>query len=319
MNKLPKIFAGLLSVAVLALSSCSRDEDTGAMTCTGRLYGLSVGASYTDAIDSRPRPVALISQTDGSISSVASVRNGSHSMKGAYNTGDDCYYVFQSAYYNTRLDTLYKVAMSGVTTSYSLATSDSVSSGSLVYSRVANKLYCIQQTTTAHKISEVVMSGSTFSLIPLANTLHPFDGFNVTVDNGTGDLYYQTYTGAEFVIEKYRPGGAGPAVVCSLGIERVWGLSFNMNDNKLYSIKGSNASDFVSITTTGTITTVSRPGFPIDAKFYSACINPCNNRFIISNIDFTTNICHLYQLNMSGAMVSHITSGSGWQGLDVKY
>jgi hypothetical protein len=73
---------------------------------------------------------------------------------------------------------------------------------------------------------------------------------------------------------------------------------------------------------TGVITTLATAPLYINREFYSACIDPCNNKYFLSSLargatGWDTAV--LYQFNMSGAVLQHDYTPYFYQGMDVKY
>jgi hypothetical protein len=259
-----------------------------------------------------------INTTTGASTSITSFVGNVQFNQGAYNTTDNNYYAFNRL---ATSDTLYKIGLSGT-----VSILDNTSTGNrydgLVYNRVTNKLYCFRNSGGVSHIAQITVSGSTYTTTDLATTILPAMHDNATVNQASGDIYYQsfdigTYT---FSIEKYVPGATTSVTICSGMPIDLWGLRYNTVDNMLYAIRpGAVNFELLKITPSGTISTVADLGFPVNAKFHSACIDPCSNHYILSRKDINTSQGHLYQISMTGTILQHDITTEMYQGMDVKY
>ena len=314
MNNLSRI--AIMSCAAFVLfASCKKTNKT--TSCSSTLHGYTApvdtmysGASYTCNH-------GIINTTTGGMATFGSFTGSLiFTNQAAFNTSDNCYYVFGTS-------NLYKIDASGTTTAF--APADTSSYSSITYNSSTNKLYCIK----TGRLAELTTTSTTFSATSLVMPAHPFDrelfsAPNIAVDNTSGDMYFVTGIYPSFYVEKYHPGASSSTVVASgTGGINLLELRFNKNDNMLYGLQ-LNADtvtySFIKVNpAAGTISTVVNLGAIVNADVYSATLDPCANRYIIST---TTNNIHsfiLYQVDMSGAIVQHDTTTTFYQGLDVVY
>ena len=161
--------------------------------------------------------------------------------QGAYNTGDNCYYIFK-----TNTDTLYKIDRSGTVTALSGPLGATYSS--LVYNKGTHLLYCFQHTATSIMLVSLSTSGTTFAVTALVAPVHPIAG-DATVDSVTSSVFYTTHdTGSiapsHYFVEKYQPGATASEVITFSSVAQdfsLYGLCFNTNDHMLYAIGTSGA------------------------------------------------------------------------------
>jgi hypothetical protein len=139
-------------------------------------------------------------------------------------------------------------------------------------------------------------------------------------------MYFVTGDTTRFYIEKYQPGTTASVVVASgTGAWNILGLRFNKNDNMLYAIRVNHPAtgfDFIKINPSGgPIATVAGLSFDVNPDFYSATIDPCSNRYILSSMKIVGGLPsnHLYQLSMTGTILQDDVTPTFYQGLDVSY
>ena len=185
----------------------------------------------------------------------------------------------------------------------------------LVFNR--NKLYCFN----GNKICEIIVSGNSYTTNDVATTINPEWNDNSTTDVNTGDIYYQTSApgSATYNIEKWRPGGS-PSTICSGMPVELLGMRHNPNDNMLYAIRPASPGhcEFVRIESTGAITMLSSLPL-IDQDFYSACLDPCSRRYLLSYKSISSSTGHLLQIDMSGKITQHDSAATMYQGMVVRY
>ncbi len=302
------------------LNSCKKTPAK-KTTCSSTLHGYtaSLSAMYT-ASPSIPCNPGVINTSTAAIATVGTFPGQIlFTAQMAYNTSDNCSYIFGNS------DSLYKISSGGALTGF--APADTFNS-SIAYSSVTNMLYCIRSGALA----QITVASSTYSSSVVATPVHPFalgSSTNLTIDNGTGDIYYLTKNGATYYVEKYHPGSPSPTVVASGGggLEMME-LRFNSSDGKLYGLQlNSDTSTFSFIKAdpaAGTITSVASIGTIVDIDMYSATLDPCSNHYIISSRSYTTSTgtpyinFALYQLNMTGAIVQEDTTTTLYQGLNMQ-
>jgi hypothetical protein len=260
---------------------------------------------------------ATITATDTFASSV-------YANQGAYNAADNCYYVFKTYMGGPEsASILYKIDAAGAVTAFSGPSGASYSG--LAYNRVSAQLCCY---TNGH-IATVTTSGSSFAVSNIATPLHPYfisvSSLSLTVDNATGDIYYVTGDTAQYYVEKYHAGASAPVVAASgTGAWAILGLRYNTNDNMLYGIRQNTMGytfDFIKVSpASGTVSTIAPMPVSVNPEFYSACIDPCANHYIISTpLNLGTAPFVLQQLSMSGAVLQSDSTGALFQGLDVNF
>lgn len=323
------IFCALL----IALAACTKDKnkDQNKTTCFATVYGYNTTDSpvYAPSLTAAFGTVDLATAT---ATSTGTITTSAYSNQGAFNTSDNCYYVFRYKNY-TNTDTLYKITSSGAVT-ICTATSLAYREG-LIYNEFTHKLYCLERHSTGPAdIVEVTTSGSSFTTTIVGATTNIAacsSPTSATVDNATGKMYFAlTKTNPEvYNVETYTPGSTTTTVLASGTDKLFMGLRFNKNDNMLYAIRENYPSsssapityDFVKIApSSGSVSTIAALPFEVNNEFYSAAINSCSDRYILSTL---TGGAWLYkvvrQLNMSGVEIQTDSVAGFLQGLDVKY
>jgi hypothetical protein len=320
------MFLTLCCASVAGFTACKK-EAAHKTTCTSTVH------AYT-------APVSLIYGASGSLyacnhgivntstAGIATTGSFTNSVmlnnKATYSVADNSYYCFSSSYISgVTSTTLHRIDASGIETTY--ASADTFNYSMLVYNPFNSKLYCFNNYG---KIVSLTLGTTTFSATVCATPLHSISQFNYgdfTVDHATGAMYYVSGN-TPYYIEKFQPGSSSTTVVASgAGALSVLGLAFNKNNNKLYAMKmDTDYSTFEFITvdpSAGTIT--SAPGFGLrpNVDLYSATIDPCSNRYLLSTTDTAASISvfKLYQVDMTGALVQQNTIPTPYQGLDVVY
>lgn len=327
-----KISARLITgicLAVAALSSCRRDPvEQEQLLCPSSpiLYGYK-GPRADTSNEHMPCSAGNISLTTGAFTTAAGINNRTYFNQGAYHMSENAYYTFKLG---DTADTLYRVAGGSVTKLSHAPEGEDYIDG-IVYDRFHNKLFCFVTTGTTSRISEIIVSGSSYITNPVSYTTEAMVYDNATVDPATGDIYFQTHnpTTNLYSIRKYESGSSStPAVIYSNPVSiAMWGLRYNRIDNMLYALRPSisvaNTFDFVRLNpSTGIMTVMANLGFNINTKYLSAAINPCDNRYIFATQVVTSPepiAFKLYQLSMTGAVVTSTAIPQMYQGLDMWY
>jgi hypothetical protein len=316
-----------------AQTACKKTKEK-KTSCAGTLYGYKAhtapygSGSYFDT----SATATVINPTTLAGPSFGTFFTSSYEKQAAFNASDNCYYTLRTAYgWGTGMGTMYKTSISGTVTTLS---GPATPIWAITYNKVNNKLYCIAGT----QLAEIIVSGLTYSLSPVVTPTHPFfqayAGDNTTVDDNTGALYFTTGDTTSVYIEKFVPGSSATTVVAHItGCWVVLGVRHNSSDNMLYAMKEIYPTtgpgfpiDFIKIDpATGTETMVSHLGFDVNHEFYSACIDPCSNRYLVSTmlLPYTTTAAAdtflFNQLDMSGTVVQHNITTGYYQGLYVNY
>ncbi len=325
--------ATALSVAIITLfAACKKEPTASKTTCVATLYGYN----YLDTPFVPTTSVVgwgNINETTLATTSVATLPVTAYSNQGVYNTSDNCYYVFR---YGTSgmTNTLLKVAPGGAVSTYAGPGAQNLEG--LVHNRVTNKMYCLRYATgslaaTTADVVEIATSGTSFTVTPVATTINNIRWVSPatsTVNNMSGEMYFtlvDAQTGA-FSIEKYMPVASTTSVIASGAGKVIMGLRFNSNDNMLYAVTdeyssgGPSLYKFVRIDPlTGTFTTLATLSFQVNNELYSAALDPCSNRYLLSTATgagWTTKTVR--QFNMSGAIVQSDVTAGLFQGLAVK-
>jgi len=315
MNRMTQNFLVVCLFALCIASSCKKTTGS-KTTCTSTLYGYTVSMSAMyDTISTCS--FGSINPASGLLSAIGSFASSVYTNQGAYNTSDNCYYVFKTYMgYSDSPSPLYKISSSGSITA--ITTTGTSVFTSPVFNRVTNKLYCI----TGGKLAQITISGSTFTTSVLATPVHHFMG-SLTVDNNTGDMYISSGDTVTYYIEKYTSGSSSTSVVATgTGAWDILGLRYNKNDNMLYAIRENypaSGDDFIKIDpATGTVTVLTSLSLPsgIDREFYSTCIDPCTNHYYISSV---ANMSHgiLKELSMTGTVLATDSTATFIQSLDI--
>lgn len=324
-----RLIAGIC-LTVSALTSCRREPQVQpeALLCPSSpiLYGYKGPRADTTG-EYVNCSAGNIDMATGLFTSAAGIKNRTYYNQGAYHMSENAYYTFKLG---DTADTLYRVAGGSVTMLSHTSEGEDYIDG-IVYDRFHNKLFCFVTTGSTSRISEVVISGSSYITNPVSYTTEAMAYDNATVDPATGDMYFQTHnpTTNMYSIRKYESGSSStPAIIYSNPVAiAMWGLRYNRIDNMLYALRPSisvaNTFDFVRLNpSTGIMTVIANLGFNINTKYLSAAINPCDNRYIFATQVVTTPdpiAFKLYQLNMTGAVVTSSAIPQMYQGLDMWY
>jgi hypothetical protein len=317
--------ATVICFLLLLAASCKKTSKTTA-SCTSTIHAFtapSLGCFL-------PAPYAcshgIINPSTGTIATAGTFPQAlPFTTQATFNTSDNCYYLFQMAYggYN-----LFKIDAAGVQTT--LTPTDAFHYSAIAYNHVTNKLYSRRNGF----LVQITAGTSTYSTTALVAPAHPFADTlasgAITVDNTTGDMYFLTGVYPNYYVEKYHPGASATTIVTTVPTGfPILDLNFNKADNMLYAMRIKNDSfnsEFIKINpAAGTYTFLADLGPTINTDIYSAALDPCSNRYIISK--FGPGIagpsagpsCVLLQLNMSGAIVQHDSTATFYQGLDVAY
>ena len=303
----------MVLIAALALVSCKKSTDKA--TCSAAIYGYTVPAA-TMFGGLSTCSFGILNDTTAAFSLLGIFSGNVFTNQGTYNTVDESYYMF-------RFDSsITKINVSGGADVLSGPSSFYFSC--LQYNSFTGKLYCLSRD--GH-LMQVTTTATSYDTIRVATTAHSYpSGYYygyIAVDNTTGDMYYTTGDTTGYFIEKYQPGSPSATTVATVtGPWNVYGLCFNSADNMLYAISEDHtgtAFQFIKINpATGTVTNLAALGAQLNADYYSAAIDPCRNRYILSTLiapPAATSV--IQQLSMSGAVLQTDTTATFYQGLTV--
>jgi hypothetical protein len=310
---------------VILAASCKKSAKT-TSSCTSTLHAFTAPTSSISLPWHIPYACmhGIINPTTASIVTSGTVLEDIlFTTHASFNSSNNCYYLFQQSYvgYN-----LYKVDAAGTVTT--MTPTDTYKYNAVAYNHVTNKLYSKRNGF----LVTITEGTSTYSTTNVASPVHPFAdslqteySCGITVDNTIGDMYFLTGLSSSYYVEKYHPGSSTTSIVATLPVGFApFELSFNKADNMLYSIRRNSTTgddEFIKINpATGTVTSLANLGPLVNVDIYSATLDPCSNRYIISTLTPGTPAqAMLYQINMSGAIVQHDSTATFYQGLDVTY
>jgi hypothetical protein len=334
MKIIPKLSSAVIGCLLLtSIYSCKPVKKT--TSCSSTLYGFkSHSVPYGSSVyyfDSNVTG-SIINPTTAAGTGIGTFTTHPYAAQGTFNGSDNCYYALKTnGGKGAGSGTLYRTGLTGATVAL---TGPSTSIWAITYNKIDHKLYCIAGT----QLAEIVVSGTSYTLSPLVTPLHPFfssfGGDNTTVDDNTGAVYFTSGDTTSIYIEKYIPGASSTTVVAHVtGAWDLLGVRFNSSDNMLYGIKeiypysgSSHPHDFIKIEpVTGTETMIAHLGFDVNPEIYSAAIDPCSNRYLISTVQtpyaatIASNTFTLDQLDMSGTVVQHDMVSGMYFGLAINY
>jgi len=342
----PKNKLALIStLALLQLStSCKKGTNTGTAIrnqpvtttttvptsppCKTTLYGYTTTANSTyDSISNCK--FGIVNSAKATISELGKFTSSLILNNAAFNSQDNCYYTFTTSANWAGSDRsaapLYRIATNGSVTALENSDSKSRYTG-ITYNRITRKLYCMKKDS----IVEITVLGNVFYTTNLVKTSYPF-ARSFTTDVSTGDIYYVTIDtpASIFHIERYRPGTNAPVSIAT-GSGSTFNvnpsnLCYNENDHLLYGTSATIPKGFYFLKidpNTGTIERIGYHNFYLNPFFTSACIDPCNNRYVLSTILDHWGVkplsCILLQLSMTGEAIQTDTTTTFFTGLTVK-
>lgn len=322
--------AAAICIFLTLAPSCKKDKGEEKTTCSSTVYGYNTTGTIASTLS--PTATATFGSIDlTSVSGPATgtLSNSVYSNQGAFNTDDNCYYVFK--YYNSGFtSTLIKISTSGAATIYT--STDTLRREGLVYNQITNKLYCLLGNDGGPaNIAEVTISGSAFTTTAVGTTAGiaaSASPASSTVDNSTGKMYFALMKHApeQYSVESYVPGSGSTTVLTTGADMRIMGLRFNKNDNMLYAISedyssGTATDNFVKIApSSGSMSTLSTLSFEINNELYTAAFDACSNRYVfytLSGAGWSTRV--VKQINTSGTVVQSDIVPCMYQGFDVAY
>lgn len=303
----------LWCIIALLFTSCKKTKNVSTQ-CSIYAYGLPKSSSGGFL----PCSIGTINTSTATLTQFATLP-GYLEKRCAFNSDDNCYYMYQ--------DALYKIGQDGKT--IALQTTDSIPFETMVYNSHNNKFYAIGLS-----LIELEVNGNKYTEKIVANFVHKYYyNTSLTVDNN-GDIYCITRDKDSIThpyrtcyIEKYHPGSSTSTVVASdtssARIFSIFGLAFNKNDNMLYAIRQTInpvATDFIRIDpSNGVITRLSGNflNYFVDEYRYSVCIDLCTNHYILAQSQ-VGNTPTLDQIDMNGIVIQHNETDLIFMGLSVK-
>ncbi len=318
-------FLAIVLLLLALQSACKKKPSIAASTCKTQLHG------YTVSFDSLYSGGPL----RGCSHIVINTTNGRAGIKGAFNgymtifspsafnPSDNCYYVFGRVDNSGPL-CLYKINEDGTTTVLQMPPVNSCS-GSLVYNGATKALYTIINGSIA-KITPGTSSVSVQSVAKATHLSSISGESGITADSTTGNMYYLTYDetpGFPYTtyIERCRPGDTVTSVIgsySSMDHNPIQQLHFNTNDKMMYGLEDDFGSgyNFLKIDpSSGAISTIVNMHI-IYPNWYSATIDQCANRYIISTVSSVNSYAGiLYQLSMEGKPLQIDTTATFYTGL----
>jgi hypothetical protein len=314
-------------IFVLSVAACKKENST-PVTCKTPLF------AYSGTIDRsngnfRLSSFGIINRLTATDSRITTLSNTVYANQGAYNSTDHCFYLFNYDNGTGSYTTLTKIDLEGTVTTLKPAGLLDNTEG-LFYNRFSGKLCCILAkwnggSSFSGSIAEVQITGSIFITAKIANMVNvPLSTIPVSpsVDNETGDIYYLTHKVKKaYSIEKFHPGDSIPTVVMTGNNDTLLGLRFNPADKMLYALRrpvdtSVKNYEFIRITAAGAVTTLNKINTPVSRKYFSACIDPCNNRYIFSVTNDSTKGT-ISQLGMDGTVLQHDTTTNIFLGLEM--
>ncbi len=319
----------LIALSLLLAVSC-RKKSKPAANCTTRLYAYTM--PYGKMRDTVGNCAFGVINTSSAILAQSASFTGSvyGQGSGAFNYGDTSYYVFEMKHGVHSTPVLYKINEAGAVSSFTYSGGDSVNFYSLVYNRSTGRLYAIKRDAQGMYLARITFSTDSFVAVNLDSHIVPPTGYifkdpEIAVDNATGDMYYIPFDASASYIEKYK---AASSSISNIAVNtngcRIVGLCFNRNDQMLYGLLANchpGVNNFIKISpASGAITSLSALYVPVDFSFYSACIHPCLNRYIIStaNSSVLPDVFFLYQIDMAGKLAENNTVPTYYAGLSVR-
>ncbi len=330
MKKYTTFFCAVALILSTAITSCTKKSEKitsgDPAPCSAILYGYAI--SSTPVFPDSTAAFGTINPSSATSSPLGSFNNTAYSNQGAFNTSENCYYVFK--YFNSgSTSTLYKITPAGAVTTFTASTVGRLEG--LVYDSITNSLYCLKcNSSTPAEVVKLIVTGTTFSHTTVGTTssiARSVSPTTSTINKTTGEIYFSTmnHSPDRYGIEKFNLATGVATLIASGSDKRIMGLRFNKNDNMLYAITENLTStpytfDFVKITTSGSFSVLSTIPFQVNNEFYSTAFNPCDNRYIVSSLTgsgwaYRT----LHQFNMSGTIVQSDTTTSLFQGMFVTY
>lgn len=274
--------------------------------CAYTLYGYTGGSSYNSEFIFGP-----VNLSSATITSRAQFESNINNDGAAFNTADNCYYVFRQ----TAPDSLIKISLSGAITSINKSPSDGSNYVGVVYNPVVGSLYCIKDGNLA----TMAISGTSYSA---TTVLDGVAGISA-IDNTNGAMYYQASSNDTFYVYQYSPQQATSSIVATVtGVYNIYGLQCNSSTHMLYAVRANEVApyfDLVQINpSTGGITSISSLNYSNSPAYCSAVIDPCNNEYIFSvggDVSGSGNSYFVDQYNLSGVLLQHTATTGMLEGL----
>jgi hypothetical protein len=297
---------------LIVITSCRRAHPA-ATICTTTLYGFNSGY-YIDSTSTFPDTsiVGTVDPTTFAITGSSAFLFPAYNI-GAYDSKDSGYYLFPVDYTGTAYGQIEKFWSGHITYLSGPATKV----GGLVYNKVNNTFYCLDNTSIA--IAEVTLEDTSYTISDLVRTKHGFDlqwvGNTATVDESTGAIYFVTGQNDSGYIEEYVPGATATKVIAAVYFaDKVLGLCFNKNDNMLYAVResvhGAVTFDLIKIDpATAAVTTLSTIPFAVNFQNCTAALDPCSNVYIFSTDRAgggQSDTSDVGKFNMQGVMIQHV-------------
>lgn len=304
--------------ATTLIFSC-RKEVAEKTSCSSVVYGYSNSSattgdtvSYFGTMDMSTGMLTPVGGTFG---------NWCYDNRGTYCPADNSYYVSRSMPASYMLPafpppSVYKIdASSGSVSTY---TGGSGLRNCLRYNLHEGRFYSMWDTG----LIVVSFSGSGYTTAPVNTALHP-DMYSLAIDNGSGKMYYVTGDTATHYIERYDPVSSTTTVASISGPRSILGLEYSQSDGMLYAlaeyVSPGYRYDFIQVApTSGSVTTLSSLSIAVNREFYSSCIDPCTNNYVLTTPIVSSagwGGSEVSQLNMAGAVVATYTVGTVYMGL----
>jgi len=319
----------LFPALFVLLAACTKKDSNKKTTCASTVHGFTTSSETFDTASINIAHHGIVNLATGAMVTSGTFRNAAaFASQGAFNTGDNCYYVFRKfqsidmGLPESKYSTLYKIDAAGGYVKL-FAADTTVRYTSAVYNKADGRLYCIRNET---QICQVATGATSFTVSNFVSPAHPFlpthySMANIAVDNSTGAMYFATGDTSTFYIEKLGPGGISTSIAATGTNGRIVEMRFNKNDGKLYALKAhlESSYEFVIIDpASGIVTSMGTLPFVLNADIYSATLDPCSNRYLLATgYNGTTPV--FAQFDMSGTLVQLDSFAQFYQGLTVDY
>ncbi len=308
----------IVGVAMVAIfwTACKK-ESANKKTCSTSLHAFTAPLPLSSI--SYTCKAGLINTSTGAITYVGSFSGRLPlTQRATFNTTDNCYYVFgdTATVVGATPAVLFRVSASG-TSAFFPATGSAALHYGIVYNSYNNRLYTIRD----YMLAELSISGGSYtsSAVGIGDTLDYYA--NMTVNTTTGEIYYVAGSAVSGrVLKRFNPvTGAVVPISVPMGGSVVSEIRYNNNDGNLYCVAidtGTYVKKMSRINpSAGTLTSLAVID-SLNVDFYSATMDECNNRYVISTGYMSV---HLLQYSITGALLQDDITSSFYQGMDATH
>ncbi len=315
MLRMVKSFCCLLFIVSIIAVACQKQPETS--NCKHTYLGYR--GVYGKSGSTQSCVFGTVEKNTAFVTPICNFENRVSTNHGAYSTKEFCYYVFRNdgAFYTP----LYKLALDGAVTTYKGSVAFGRYDG-LLYNRFDDKLYVFERISGGIKVSlsELLISGSEYTVNKLVTDLGIITSASIvssTVNNKTGEIFFQIGTDTSSSLYSYLPSHAKLEKLYSSNSHRLFGLAYDVKGDLLYGLRQDKKQTHLTVfSQSGTIVAADTIPLMPDLSFCSAVFDDCSGEYILAG-KVSDSVGYYIRFNKEAKIITQDTINGIMQGLTI--